>query len=128
MLLIFIAAAILLALSGVAAYYWIKLKKVQNQQKAQIAQNQKAWLDRQQELAADIRFIANSMLQEQCEITEGCMRLKVLMDHLDQDLAQKTEFQTLQFYYQQTLSMRIMKLIKHLIEKSSLAKIKNALP
>ncbi len=105
MLLIFIAAAILLALSGVAAYYWIKLKKVQNQQKAQIAQNQKAWLDRQQELAADIRFIANSMLQEQCEITEGCMRLKVLMDHLDQDLAQKTEFQTLQFYYQQTLSM-----------------------
>ena len=105
MLLIFIAAIILLALSCVAAYYWIKLKRVQNQQKAQIAQNQKAWLDRQQELAADIRFIANSMLQEQCEITEGCMRLKVLMDHLDQDLAQKTEFQTLQFYYQQTQNM-----------------------
>lgn len=105
MLLIFIAAAILLILSGVAAYYWIKLKQVRKQQQAQIAQNQKAWLDRQQELAADIRFIANSMLQEQCEITEGCMRLKVLMDHLDQDLAQKTEFQTLQFYYQQTLNM-----------------------
>ena len=105
MLLIIIAALILLALSAVAAYYWIKLKNVQKEQAAQIAKNQQAWLDRQEELASDIRFIANSMLQGQCEITEGCMRLKVLMDHLDKDLANKTEFQTLQFYYQQTLNM-----------------------
>ncbi len=105
MILISIAAAILLTLGGIAAYYWTKLSNVRKQQKAQIAHNQNAWLERQQELVSDLRFIANSMLQGQCEITEGCMRLKVLMDHFDKDLSQKTEFQTLQFYYQQTLNM-----------------------
>ena len=105
MFLIFIAITILLILSCIAAYYLIKLRKVKKQQQEQIAENQQAWLKRQQELVADLRFIASSMLQGQCEITEGCMRLKVLMDHLDKELALKTEFQTLQFYYQQTIDM-----------------------
>ena len=97
---------------------------MQKQQKAQMAQNQQVWLARQQELVADIRFIANSMLQKQCEITEGSMRLKVLMDHLDKDLAQKTEFQTLQFYHQQTLNMPHHEAYKALTRKEQFAQDK----
>jgi len=105
MIFISIAVTILLVLSCIAAYYLIKLRKVKEQQQEQIEENHQAWLKRQQELVADLRFIASSILQGQCEITEGCMRLKVLMDHLDKELALKTEFQTIQFYYQQTINM-----------------------
>ncbi len=103
--LILIAAAIIISLSTVAGYYLLKLKKVKQQQNQQAQENQQAWIDKQEELASDIRFIANSMLQKQCEITEGCLRLKVLMDRLDENLQHQAEFKTIQLHYQQTSNM-----------------------
>jgi hypothetical protein len=103
--LVIIAIAILLALSAIAAYYLIKLRKTEQQQAQQIQQNQAVWQKHQDELAADLRFIANSMLQGQCEITEGCMRIKVLMDRLDEGLQHKPEFKTIQKHFAQTITM-----------------------
>lgn len=103
--LVIIAIAILIALGATAAYYVLKLRKVKQQQAEQIQRNKAAWQKHRDELAADLRFIANSMLQGQCEITEGCLRIKVLMDRLDDELQHKPEFKTIQTHFAQTISM-----------------------
>lgn len=111
------AVLIILALTGVAAFYLWKLK----QKNTEIAQQQesakKAWREKKEELAKDIRFIAHSLVQEQCEITEGCLRIKVLMDHLDGDLQHKTEFQTIQTVYSLTSQMPTHQAYKDLNRK-----------
>ncbi len=103
--LIFIAAAIILSLSTIAGYYLFKLRKIKQQQNEQILLNRQAWLDSQEELAGDIRFIAKAIVQQQCEITEGCLRLKVLMDRLDETLQHNVDYQTIQLHYQKTAHM-----------------------
>jgi len=103
--LIFIAVAIILGLSIVAGYYLLKLRNIKQQQNEQILLNRQAWLDSQEELAGDIRFIAKAMVQQQCEITEGCLRLKVLMDRLDETLQYNGDYQTIQLHYQKTAHM-----------------------
>lgn len=100
-----IAIVILLVLSAIAAYYLIKLRKVKQEQADQIQRNKIAWQKHRDELAADLRFIANAMLQGQCEITEGCLRIKVLMDRLDDELQHKPEFKTIQAHFAQTITM-----------------------
>ena len=104
-ILIFMAAAIILSLSATAAYYLLKLRKIKQHQNQQVSLNRQAWLDGQEALAADIRFIAKAMVQQQCEITEGCLRLKVLMDRLDETLQHHSDYQTIQRHYQKTAHM-----------------------
>jgi len=103
--LVIIGGLILLGLSATAAYYVLKLRKVQKQQEEQIQKNKEAWQKHRDELAADLRFIANSMLQGQCEITEGCLRLGVLMDRLDDELQHKPEFKTIREHFAKTIHM-----------------------
>ena len=103
--LIFVAIAIIVTLSAIAGYYSLKLRGLKQQQNEQIQLNRQAWLDSQEELAADIRFIAKAMVQKQCEITEGCLRLKVLMDRLDETLQHHSDYQTIQLHYQKTAHM-----------------------
>ena len=100
-----VAIVILIVLSAIAAYYLIKLRKVKQEQVDQIQRNKTAWQKHRDELAADLRFIANAMLQGQCEITEGCLRIKVLMDRLDDELQHKPEFKTIQAHFAQTITM-----------------------
>ncbi|NVK36385.1 MAG: DUF2489 domain-containing protein [Gammaproteobacteria bacterium] len=103
--LIAAAAVIILGLSAIAAYYIIKLNQVKKAQAEQIKKNKAAWQKHRDELASDLRFIANAMLQGQCEITEGCLRIKVLMDRLDDELQHKPEFKTIQSHFAQTIQM-----------------------
>lgn len=103
--LIILAVCILLVLAAIAGYYVLKLRKVQAQQAEQIKKNKEAWQNYRNELANDLRFIANAMLQGQCEITEGCLRLIVLMDRLDEDLQHKPEFKTIRAHFAKTASM-----------------------
>ncbi|MFT5592892.1 MAG: hypothetical protein ACI8SR_001258 [Oceanicoccus sp.] len=99
------AIIILLILSAIAGYYLFKLRKAKQLQAKKIQQNQDAWQKHRNELASDLRFIANSMLQGQCEITEGCLRIVVLMDRLDDTLQHKPEFKTIQSHFAQTINM-----------------------
>lgn len=115
--LISIAVIILLALSAVAAYYIIKLRNVRQLQAKQIQQNKDAWQKHRNELADDLRFIGHSMLQGQCEITEGCLRIKVLMDRLDDELQNKPEFKTIQSFFAQAITMPTHEAYKALTRK-----------
>lgn len=115
--LLAVALIIIAALSGIAAYYIWQVKKQNTRLKAEQEEQKKAWRQKKEELAKDIRFIAHSMVQEQCEITEGCMRIKVLMDHLDGDLQSKPEFQTIQRVFSLTSDMPTHQAYKDLSRK-----------
>jgi hypothetical protein len=118
MLYLIIAGVIIVtALSATAAYYLIKLRNVKSQQAQQIQHNKDVWQKHRNELAGDLRFIANSMLQGQCEITEGCLRIKVLMDRLDDELQHKPEFKTIQAHFAQTITMHTHEAYKALSKK-----------
>jgi len=115
--LIILAVLIILALAGTAIYYVTKLKRVQKQQEEQVKKNKAAWEAHRNELASDIKFIAHSMIQEQCEITEGCMRIAVLMDRLDDELQHKPEFKTIREHFSLTISMPTHQAYKDLSRK-----------
>ncbi len=104
-ILLSIAAVIITALSVAATYYLIKLSKLKKEQAKQVQINQQAWLAAQEELASDIRFLANSLVSQQCEITEGCLRIMVLMNRLDEKLPHQPQFKTILLHYQNTQDM-----------------------
>ena len=111
------AALIILTLSAIAAYYLIKLQKVSKNEKEQAERNKEAWLSHKNELIKDIKFIANSMIQEQCEITEGCMRLGYLVPKVDDTEEIKAKFESLFNHYQATTNMPIKEAYKALTRK-----------
>lgn len=112
--LLILGALILIGLSATAIYYVIKLRNVKKQQEEQVQKNKAAWESYRSELIQDLRFIASSMLQDQCEITEGCLRLVVLMDRLDEQLQHKPEFKAIQSHFNHTKSMPTHKAYKAL--------------
>ena len=99
------AIIVVIILSVIAAYYLLKVRQQQSEHKAIQDKQQEQWRKQYRRLAEDIQFIANAMLQEQCEITEGCMRIKVLMDKLDDGLHTKPEFQGIQSFFKLTQDM-----------------------
>lgn len=80
-LLAIIALAIILGLVGYASTLLLALQK----QKKAIAQ---ARLARQQRLQESIKIIAKAMLQDDCNHSEGVIRLKMLLDPLGHKLNQ----------------------------------------
>lgn len=111
------AVVVLVALSGTALYYTAKVKEQEKNNKAVQEKQQQAWRAKREELANDVRFIANAVVQEQCEITEGCLRMKVLMDKLDEELQHKPEFQGIQMFYKLTQDMPTHQAYKDLKRK-----------
>lgn len=64
--------------------------------------------EHQQQLIDDIRFVIRAMLAEQCEITEGVLRLNYLILSLDPDVWEEDALPTLRLHYQQSKAMPIM--------------------
>ena len=73
---IVIGTLIIISLAGYATFLLLKLKK----QNKHIAEQRDAYNTKQ---IRSIVIISDAMKQEQCELSEGCWRLSVLMDSLD---------------------------------------------
>ena len=84
---------------------------------AQTAAEQKL-RERQLDLLEDIRFIARSVLAEQCEITEGVMRIHYLLTGLDSATWQRDELATLREHQRATCGMPIMDAYKALSKRT----------
>lgn len=80
----FTAFAILIPLLGYAVYLqyntFSKLKGDKQQERERF---QAAYDGRQDNLQESIRIIAMATIQEQCEISEACLRIANLLPHLD---------------------------------------------
>ena len=116
-ILLIFAFTIISALTLVAGYYLLKLQKATKVKSIQTQKNHQAWLDHQNELIKDIKFIANSMSQEQCEITEGCMRLAYLINKVDDTDQIKNKFPHIYSHYNATMHMPIKDEYKALTRK-----------
>jgi len=64
-----------------------------------------------------IRVIANAMDEGQCEFTEGCIRLKMLIDQLDPTLLEREELAIISHIYAETEHMPIKEDWKQLDKK-----------
>lgn len=101
----------LLILAGLGFYAWRltrRLHAIKQQQQAEKAAAELQLRNHQQELMQDIHFIARAMLAEQCDITEGVMRLQYLIDGLDADVWQRPELETIRQHWQATNHMPIL--------------------
>ena len=114
----------LIIIASLAGYAWHLTRQVkraqqqteqqQQQEAAQAAHNLR---QKQLELVTDIRFIARSVLAQQCEITEGVLRIQYLMNGLDPDAWQLSELHHVRAHYDATRHMPILDAYKKLSKK-----------
>lgn len=74
-----LAALIILSMAGYAARLWLKIYR----QNRQIKQAQAVRFER---IFESVEIIAKAMLSEQCDLSEGVLRLKPLLDVLGKPL------------------------------------------
>ena len=86
--LIILAILIVLSMTGYAAYLLFKLRKQNAQNKALLEQAEQAKKARFERIIDSIDVIVRAMLSEQCDFSEGVLRLKPLLDVLGKPLSQ----------------------------------------
>jgi len=77
------------------------IKKQKNVQHAHALDQQ----DKKDYLIDSLRVLARTMVDGQLEFSEGCIRIKVLMDHLDATLNKRAEFKVFETMYLATEHM-----------------------
>ncbi|MCJ8170122.1 DUF2489 domain-containing protein [Atopomonas sediminilitoris] len=88
-------ALVIAALAGYALWLW---RRVWAQQKAQ----QKQVTEQQHVVSQDLRFLAESLLNGQLPFIEGCLRIKVLLDHHSPDASLNADWAVFQQVYAAT--------------------------
>ena len=112
-----LALLVIVGLAGYAYYLAVKLHKAKIELLEAQQQAEQKLKDHQQKLINDIQFIARSVLSEQCEITEGVMRLNYLITALDADVWQDSALMTVRQHHGATADMPILEAYKSLSKK-----------
>lgn len=86
-LIVFTAVAIVIGLAIYAAYL---LQKVKQQTNQQVNEQSNTLYKRNTRLKHDIFTIAWAMKDEQCDLSEGCIRVCILIDHIYEQAGQPT--------------------------------------
>lgn len=86
--LLILAILVVLSMAGYAIYLMLSLRKQNAEQKALLAQVKQAQKARFERIIESIDVIAHAMLSEQCDFSEGVLRLKPLLDVLGKQLSQ----------------------------------------
>lgn len=114
LVLVALGTVIILALAGYAWHLISKLRVLEKEQaEADTAAKQKI-KEFQNELIHDVRFIARAVLAEQCEITEGVIRIHFLINKLDPDAWQHSELNIVRQHYAAVANMPILDAYKAL--------------
>ncbi|MEK9713064.1 MAG: DUF2489 domain-containing protein [Thalassolituus sp.] len=111
------AILIVVPLSGYAWHLTRKVKDMEEQAERDEAEAELNLRNYQQELISDIRFVARSVVQQQCDITEGVMRLHYLIGGLDPDVWSLPELESLKEHHDATRNMPILDAYKALSKK-----------
>lgn len=89
------AAVCLISLAAYAAFLWRRVWQAQQQQAEQRAQQKS-------QRHTDLIVLANGFLSGQMPWAEGCIRIKVILDHYDAELGQHPDYQVLQTVFAAT--------------------------
>lgn len=88
--LMVLAALILISLGGYALHLMLKVQAQKKHEQALIEQAKQAQKDRYIRILDSIEVIARAMISEQCDFSEGVLRLKPLLDVLGRKLSDYT--------------------------------------
>lgn len=120
-ILLSLACLIIMTLAGYALYLHLQIKKnKRNAIEKENAERERAQANltkRNNGIIADIRFIAQSLISNQCEITEAVMRIHYLADALDSDLMIQDEFAAIHNHFNGCRTMAIKDAYKNLSKK-----------
>lgn len=114
LILVTLGTAIVLILAG---YAWHLISQLRQLKKEQLEAETAAELkikEFQQELIHDVHFIARAVLAEQCEITEGVLRIQFLITKLDPSAWQNDQMSVVRQHYAATANMPILDAYKAL--------------
>lgn len=117
--IILIALAVA-TIAGLGWYAWHLTQKVREQERQQQEETAKAEQQLRQYqlgLMEDVHFVCKAVLTEQCEITEGVLRLQYLIRGLDPDVWNARELQGLRTFYSLIKDMPILDAYKELTRK-----------
>lgn len=107
-----LAIAIISLLAGYALYLQLKLKKQKDKQSQAQHEAQAKLAAFEKDLIQDIRFIANAMIEKQCDLTEGVLRLQNLICRLDERIWKDISLEQTQAYYTHCADMPILEAYK----------------
>ncbi len=116
----FLMLAALVVVAGLAYYAWNLTRQVKDMEARQLEeqrQAEQALRDQQKSLLQDIQFLCTSVLTEQCEMTEGVMRLQYLVTGLDPEAWNDDNLTTMRDFYSQVSDMPILEAYKKLKPK-----------
>jgi hypothetical protein len=120
-ILFVIAILIVISLAAYAFHLQYKVKilaqEKQDKDEAERKLAQQNLDKRNNSIIADIRFIAQSLIAEQCEMTEAVLRIHHLSDALDSDLMLQVEFTTIHQHFMACKTMAIKEAYKELPKK-----------
>lgn len=126
-MLLTLSVIALLVISPLAYYAFHLTRQVkqqeanrQQQQQEEAAQAAHNLRQKQLGLLEDVRFITRSVISEQCEITEGVLRLNYLISGLDADVWQQAELETMRKHYQAVSDMPILEQYKQLSKQEQM--------
>jgi type II secretory pathway pseudopilin PulG len=97
--LLLVGALLIAALAGYALHLW---RRVWRKERQQAVRQAEAQARQHADLAADLRILASSLLDEQLPLIEGAIRIKVLLDNYDTNLSQDPRCEVFQTLYDAT--------------------------
>ena len=87
----------------------LRSQREQRQAHQQVLEDMQAQTQKQRDYLLDsVRVISMAMQDEQCELAEGCIRLKVLLDHLAPYLHEHQDFSIFNEMFESTKHMPIL--------------------
>ncbi|TVQ66927.1 MAG: DUF2489 domain-containing protein [Oceanospirillales bacterium] len=118
LIIIFVILSIGLAFLIWKLFTQQQLKK--RQQALSVIAHANAAQEQKNYLVDSIRIISRSMVDGQCPLTEGCIRLKVLIDNYSPQLHQQSELQVIELMYTKTTHIPTLDAWKSLPSKDKL--------
>ena len=119
LLIVLILIAVLI-IAALGAYAWHLTRQVKEQETRRLAEEAEAEQQLRQHqlsLIQDVHFVCKAVITDQCEITEGVLRLEYLIRGLDPDTWGAQELNTLRHFYSLVREMPILDAYRQLPKK-----------
>ena len=105
--LIVLLAVFCILMFGLVGWLYMRQRAALKINQARIAGLQDMLKKQYQHRVESIGVIASAMMDKQCEYTEGCIRLKQLVEQVEPEILGKEEFKVIKLMYSETEHMPI---------------------
>ncbi len=120
MVWLLLGGAIIISLSAIAGYYVWALYQQSKRQQRQMAELREAGEAQRKRVNNSIQILAQAILSEQVTLTEGAIRIKVLLDSLSVDDVTRESYRAFYLLAQATDHIPILEEWKSLSTKKKL--------